>query len=155
MTIRSFDSIEDMFSAIEANRQSADARVLPWQTEIKPGDFLLGLDTTTKVFIWIEVLDGIEEERKAGGTEEELETLRERYSSSLKHYRFARCYSFLCHDGELGDFHVSTVMCKITLGQFEAARAVRWPASGPEVLEILKLAETVPQRNVLFPDYFS
>jgi len=44
----------------------------------------------------------------------------------LQHYRFCRCYSVACPEGELGDVHVSTILCRISRGLFERVRKQGW-----------------------------
>jgi len=152
--VETFDSIDDAFAVISADRVAADLRREPWQKEITPGDFVLRFEEN--LFIWIEVLDAVEEDRKAGADEDELVQVRYLYRAPhMEGIRFARHFSVVCPDGELGDFHVSTALCKLTREHFEAARKASWPENGPEVLGALMVAETIPPRNVLFPSYFS
>ena len=44
----------------------------------------------------------------------------------LRHYRFCRCHSVACPEGELGDVHVSTVLCLVSRAFFEAMRQEGW-----------------------------
>jgi hypothetical protein len=106
------------------------------------------------LFIWGKLRDPVEDERACGSDEEELAYVRDLYASPhMVGFRAGRHYSAIVPEGE-GDIHVSTVLCKITQEQFDAARAAGWPARGPGAMAILRLAETVPPRHEIFPDYF-
>ena len=90
----------------------------PWQARAEPGDRFVSVSPEGLV-IFGQVLEGYAEER-------------------LQHYRFCRCYSVVCPEGELGDVHVSTIGGFITAEQFDEAREKGWapdPAWGlPETL---------------------
>jgi hypothetical protein len=43
-----------------------------------------------------------------------------------QHYRFCRCFSVVCPEGELGDVHVSTVRCIMSRGLFERLKEQGW-----------------------------
>jgi len=58
---------------------------------VKPGDCFMS-DSGEGFLVFGEVLEGYPEGR-------------------LQHYRFCRCYSVACPEGELGDVHVSTIRC--------------------------------------------
>ena len=44
----------------------------------------------------------------------------------LRHYRFCRCFSVACPEGEVGDVHVSAVLCLVSRAFFEAMRREGW-----------------------------
>ncbi len=48
----------------------------------------------------------------------------------LRHYRFCRCLSVACPEGEVGDVHVSTVVRRVSRAFFEAMRPARTKGGG-------------------------
>lgn len=46
----------------------------------------------------------------------------------MKNFRFSRCFSILCPEGELGDTHVATIGKKLSPTQFNLAREMGWPS---------------------------
>jgi len=104
--IQEFDSFEEMMEAIERAREEADKRVKPWQRKIKVGDYF-EKETPYGFKVYCEVLDEYDEPH-------------------LKNFRFCRCYSVACPDGELGDVHVSTAKRKITKEEFEEMKRRGW-----------------------------
>ena len=103
--VESFATHEEAMARIEECRKAADARVKPWQAALKPGERFIYLGEGLVIFG--EVLETYEEER-------------------LKHYRFCRCYSVACLEGELGDVHVSTVVALVSRRFFEGMRERGW-----------------------------
>jgi len=68
----------------------------------------------------------------------------------LRHYRFCRCYSVGCPEGELGDVHVSTVLCLVSRAFFEALRQVGWQMeAGQRPRSACRMMESVrpPERR--------
>lgn len=156
MKVESFEKIEDLFAVINANRIGADLRREPWQKELKIGDHVLRYEPSCDIFIYTRLRDPVEDDRACGSTEEELEGIARLYASPhMEGFRAGLHFSAIVPEGELGDLHVSTVLCKISQAQFDAARAAGWPEKGPGVLTILRMEETVPPRAALFPDYFN
>ena len=101
-----FGSMEEAMQRLEEARKAADARVKPWQADARPGDCFAYFDDDDLV-IFGEVL--------------------ERYDQhGMQHYRFCRCYSVACPEGELGDVHVSTILCRMSPGAFERAKKQGW-----------------------------
>ena len=100
-----FASHEEAMARLEEARKAADARVRPWQAAVKPGDRFINFGEGLVIFG--EVLETYKEER-------------------LKHYRFCRCYSVACPEGELGDVHVSTLVALVSRAFFEAMREQGW-----------------------------
>lgn len=91
MSVQSFDSFDEMMEQMRRDQEAADARVQPWQAEVKTGDYFQrpsGYDFS----IYGEVLP--EEEPR---------------DPNLRHYRFCKCYSIACVQGEMGDVHISTI----------------------------------------------
>jgi len=93
-------------AAIEEARIAADAKVKPCQAAVKPGDCFVS-DSGEGFAVLGEVLEGCPEGR-------------------LQHYRFSRCHSAVCPEGELGDVHVSTIRFVVTREFFEAMRSEGW-----------------------------
>jgi len=106
MEVEMFASIEEAMERLEKARQAADMRVKPWQAQVKPGNYFVNIAPEGLV-IFGEVLESYRGKR-------------------LRHYRFCRCYSVACPEGELGDVHVSTIRWIITREEFEQARANGW-----------------------------
>lgn len=110
MEFQSFDSYEDMMAAIDEARMTADGRVKPWQAAIRPGDhFVQG--TEYGFLIFGEVLNTDDEFYK---------------SEEGKNYRFCKCYSIACPDGEMGDVHVSVIGLVIKEDVFRRFRDKGW-----------------------------
>ena len=103
--VEAFATHEEAMARLEEARKAADARVKPWQAALKPGERFLYL--AEGLVIFGEVLETYKEER-------------------LKHYRFCRCYSVACPEGELGDVHVSTLVALVSRAFFEAMREQGW-----------------------------
>jgi hypothetical protein len=98
--------MEEAMERLEQARRAADARVRPWQAAIAPGQCFIA-DGEDDLVVFGEVLEGYAEPR-------------------LRHYRFCRCHSVACPEGELGDVHVSTIQRRISREEFEQARAGGW-----------------------------
>lgn len=151
-----FDSLEGMFAALEVSRTTADAQIRPWQRALSVGDCVLRYDSDMDLFIWGRLRDPVADDRECGADEDEVAYTQELYASPhMAGFRAGRHFSVVVPDGELGDIHVSTVICKISQAQFDAARAAGWPPNGPNVLTILRMDETVPPRHVTFPSVFT
>lgn len=132
MSVKEFSSLDELVEYIESCNQRASNRVEPWQSTVKPGDCFVRF--TEGFAIYGKVLDPVQSEVDAGADEEEVEYQRElRDAPHMKHYRFARCFSELCPEGELGDVHVSTIATIITESMFENAKTLGWPSS-PELI---------------------
>jgi hypothetical protein len=106
MEVESFDTIEAAGQAIARAMKAADARVVHWQAQVKPGDCFM-CDSGEGFPVFGEVLEGYPEGR-------------------LQHYRFCRCHSVACPEGALGDVHVSTIWCLVSRGLFERLREQGW-----------------------------
>ena len=107
-TVEFFASMEEAMQRLEEARQAADARVRRWQAAAKPGDCFITIAEDALV-VFGEVLETYGEPR-------------------VQHYRFCRCHSVACPEGELGDVHVSTIACFISRAAFEEARRGGWSA---------------------------
>lgn len=133
--MKQFNSIDEMLSYMQARGEEADSRVEAWQS-VKPGDYFIRLVEMggDEVIIYGKVLDPIQEEINAGADEDEVAYQRElRDEPHMKHYRFARCYSELCPEGEYGDVHISTIALVITEGVFKSAQDAGWPSDPRQV----------------------
>ena len=100
MNITFYDRTEEMLDDLGQAMQAADEKVQPWQAQIKKGDYFWQ-DTEYGFQIYGEILKN---------------AYREKH---LKNYRFCRCYSEACTEGELGDIHVSIVADLLTRAEFE------------------------------------
>jgi hypothetical protein len=119
MRVTTFDNLDEFFEQIEESRQTADSHVEPWQTELKPGDHFVRLINEGGIFaIYGEII------------EPEFDEDEENFylEPHMAHYRFSRCFSVMCPQGELGDTHVSTIGQKLSPTQFNLAREMGWPS---------------------------
>lgn len=127
MDVQFFDSMEDMQDAIALGREQADARSTEQQKACKIGDHYYRYEPDWDLHVYAEILDPVESDRQAGGDEEELERLKRLYASPhMQGFRFARCFSVICPDGELGDIHVSTITEFISNDEFKYAKKCEW-----------------------------
>ena len=126
-----YDSLEELFEAERRAREAADARVTPEQARYKAGDIVVS-DSGYGFPVFHEILDiekivG-ENIRKYGELYEDeglylLDLYREPH---MRYFRFVRNYSEACPEGELGDFHVSIGLGKISREDFEIYRERRF-----------------------------
>jgi hypothetical protein len=116
MSIRPFNTIEDLFAFEREAQSQANSRIQPFQSALKEGDCFcyLSAERQPNVIIWGEVLP-LDPEDIADGYEQD------------PNYRFTRCHSIACPEGELGDIHVSVVHAVVSRTIFEKARAAGWP----------------------------
>jgi hypothetical protein len=107
MEVEFFDSLEEAQARLHQAMEAADARVKPWQAAVKVGDCFIADSGEEDLLVFGEVLEGYQE-------------------THLQHYRFCRCFSVACPEGEVGDVHVSTVLCLVSRAFFEAMRQEGW-----------------------------
>jgi hypothetical protein len=107
MDVEFFGSLEEAQARLREAMEAADARVRPWQAAVKAGDCFIADGGEEGLLVFGEVLEGYQE-------------------AHLRHYRFCRCFSVACPEGEVGDVHVSTVLCLIGRELFEAMRQEGW-----------------------------
>jgi len=100
MNITFYDSTEEMLDSLNQAMQAADERVKQWQAKIKKGH-CFWQETEYGFNIYGEVLKN---------------AYREKH---LRNYRFCRCYSEACPEGELGDVHVCVIGGLLTREEFE------------------------------------
>ena len=100
MNITFYDSMEEMLNDLSKAMQEADEKVRPWQAKIKKGDCFWH-DTEYGFKIYGKVLKNVYRKKE------------------LKHYRFCKCYSSACPEGETGDVHVCTIGGLLTREEFE------------------------------------
>jgi len=120
MEVEFFDSLEAAQQRLLQAMKAADGRVKPWQAAVKPGDFFVS--DGGDVLVFGEVLEGYAEEH-------------------LRHYRFCRCFSVACPEGELGDVHVCTILALLSRQLFEEVRRAGWE------IELWPLAELFKRRG--------
>jgi len=106
MKVEFFDTAEEAAEALTKAMKAADARVQHWQAQVKPGDCFMS-DSGEGYPVFGEVVEGYREKH-------------------LQHYRFCRCYSTVCPEGELGDVHVSTIRCIVFRELFERLKQQGW-----------------------------
>ena len=100
MNITFYSSTEEMQDDLSQAMQEADERVKPWQAEIKKGD-CFWQETEYGFKIYGKVLKN---------------AYREKH---LRNYRFCKCYSEACPEGETGDVHTSVIGGLLTGEEFE------------------------------------
>jgi len=111
MDVEFFDSLEEAQARLREAMEAADGRVRPWQAAVKVGDCFIADGGEEDLVVFGEVLEGYQE-------------------AHLRHYRFCRCFSVACPEGEVGDVHVSTVLCLVSREFFEAMRREGWQMEG-------------------------
>ena len=122
-----YDSLEELFEAEGRDREAADATVTPEQASYKPGDIVVS-DSGYGFPIFHEILDiekivGDNFKRYGEDYEEEGIYLLDLYREPhMRYFSFARNYSEACPEGELGDFHVSIGLGRISREDFEKYR---------------------------------
>lgn len=117
MSVRTFNSTEEMFDSIREGERRADEAVQPWQDAVKIGDYFVRVEELygDRFVIFGEVIDF------------EYEEDREVYQQEhMKNHRLTKCYSVLCPEGEFGDVHVVSIGAVITKEMFEEARDADW-----------------------------
>lgn len=122
--------MDEFFETTTRQREAADQRVEPWQNEMKAGDHFVRIVVASGRLL---VIYGVIEELKY---EEDQELHDEPH---MKHFRFCRCYSVACPEGELGDVHVSVMQKKLSPTQFKAAQEMGWP-SDSRLRDIVELS---------------
>ena len=103
MKIEFFDTLEAAQARLREAMEAADGKVTPWQAAIGPGDCFIADGGEEDLLVFGEVLEGYTE-------------------AHLRHYRFCRCFSVACPEGEVGDVHVSTILAVVSRAFFEAMR---------------------------------
>jgi len=121
MEVEFFDSLEAAQQRLQQAMKAADGRVKPWQAAVKPGECFVS-DGGDGLLVFGEVLEGYEE-------------------AHLRHYRFCRCHSVACPEGELGDVHVCTILALVSRQLFEQVRRAGWE------IELWPLAELFKRRG--------
>ena len=107
MHVEFFDTLEEAQARLCQAMEAADARVKPWQAAVKIGDCFIADSGEEGLVVFGEVLEGYTDPH-------------------LRHYRFCRCFSVACPEGELGDVHVSTILAVVSRAFFEAMRQAGW-----------------------------
>ncbi len=96
--------VDDLFEAENANQEAAALQIQSWQAVIKPGDFFVRSEMGLTIY------GKVMPDSESDGA-----------------YRFTRCFSEMCPEGELGDMHISTVTRILTKAEFLAAKKTGWP----------------------------
>lgn len=128
-------SLEDFFAAETTAAAAAAERVQEFQKALKPGDYIVR--SQNGFIIYGEIIDPVVKmlDDETGLSEEQLEEMQAEhdYEIQLRNqphmaaYRFSKCFSQLCPQGELGDLHISTVTKVISKESFDEARNHGWP----------------------------
>ena len=107
MHVEVFNTPEEAQARLRQAMEAADAKVRPWQAAVKVGDCFIADSGEEDLLVFGEVLEGYTE-------------------AHLRHYRFCRCFSVACPEGEVGDVHVSTVLCLVSRAFFDEMRQEGW-----------------------------
>jgi hypothetical protein len=132
--IRTFESVDEMFSWMRDNEEAANLVLAPEQQAVTYGShWCRFFDIANRVVIFGKVLTQEEQretetaladdsEADEAETEEILDTLAQ---SHERGYMYGRCYSTIEPDGEWGSTHRANLW-PIPQHVYEAARDVRW-----------------------------
>lgn len=140
MPMMEFNDIDEALAWIQKNEELANRKVHPIQQKVVRGTYALRL-YAEELTIYGYVLSE-EEVRQgevdAGADEDELNFTMEHLEGSYQRgYRFGKWHSVACHDGELGDAHVSTLM-PITKEDFELAKLSDWNVAADTLLGVIR-----------------
>lgn len=118
MEFQAFSTWEEMMDAIDRGRREADRRVEPRQAAIQPGNFFAR--TTPYDFMIFGIVQECND--KFYKTEQG------------KNFRFCKCFSVACPEGELGDVHVSEIDMLITEETFLKYKEKGWHVEDGDLL---------------------
>ena len=119
VTIKGFDSLEEMLAYMAKQEAAANAAVRPRQ-QAGLGWGKYGLRVVDDMPIWTEIYT---EAEAADG--EEPETVADLQDSHRRGYRYGRHYSRVEPLGELGSVHIAT-MWPISEADFNVAQEIGW-----------------------------
>jgi hypothetical protein len=117
MPIYEFDSVEDLFAAMEADQKAADEAAKTHHLKVedfKHGDYFASPRPDFGVVIFGEVWEYCE---KYPEDNESIQEARQRG------YLYGRCFSPICPEGEIGSTHITNVSAKVSAEVFERAKA--------------------------------
>jgi hypothetical protein len=118
-----YGSVEEMFEDLGRAMERADSRVRPAQTSIKPGQYFINFRHGPELPLFGEVIDI----SKLGYDEETQKEIEDDYKQPhMRFYRFTRCFSWACPEGEMGDTHLSDVDAIIDRELFEYYKENGW-----------------------------
>lgn len=162
MNVKAFDSAEEMFAAMQRDREAADGRIEDWQRTVKPGDLVLRIADvdpvrTEHVLIYGEIIDPVESEKAYYNLDDpveaaEFEHVKSRYGDQWsRSFCFGRFYSPLCPEGEYGDIHRAVLTAVLTAEEFEAARG-RWPQDPALISRAVVRTYSTHEANIMRDD---
>lgn len=149
MSVKLFDSLEEMFADIEKGMEEANSSVRPFQEAIKPGDFYARWEPNAGVMIYGEIIDPLQwyhDQPKPWDhdLEEEYGYDKQMWDSyRMRHMRYTKSYSVMCPDGEPGSVHVAVMHAKLNREQFEFMRRCNWPESIAKARLMLQTFKTM------------
>ena len=108
MTIRTFESMDEMLREVGADRKAADENTQAWQRAVDVGDCFIW--RAHGILIHCETMEDTP-------LEDEEDEVRTR---GPNHYRLVRAYSEYCPYGELGYVHVSTIEKIVNRADFDS-----------------------------------
>lgn len=115
--IYAYDSIEELFEALKKDTEVANeqAKTHPVKVEdLKHGEIFVSPRPDFGIVVFGQVWEHSEE------YPEDNESIRD---SRARGYVFARCFSALCPEGELGSTHITMITGKVSAKVFERAKA--------------------------------
>lgn len=116
MTIRTFDTDEDLFAAMEADEAAAQEAMKkhPIKVEdLRHGDFFVSVRPDLGIVIFGRVIETTEYEDDNAGISE----------NRGRGFVFGECFSAMCTYGEVGDTHVTMIHGKISEALFNRVKA--------------------------------
>ena len=134
MTVKSYNSPEEMFADVQRDRSEADRHVEDWQRSVLPGDKIIRVvDQDGLLLIYGEVIDPIASEKEHYDLEDpmeaaEFEYVQRQFSKEwARSYRYGKFYSTQCPEGEHRQLHLATITGVLTEAEFKDAREQGWP----------------------------
>jgi hypothetical protein len=133
MDVGTREGLVEMLEEIEKAGKQADAGCRDWQLAIKPGDFVLLLDSESGLTVYGEILDpaanGNAPAEASRSWEGDAFYSGPGPSRRVTGYRFGRWWSAACPDGEYGSNHAWQIATTMSREEFEEARRLGWPAA--------------------------
>lgn len=128
-SFESFDSFDDMLSAMKEAENEANSRSESWQKEVTYGDYFIrmwgGLTIYGHILTKEEFVKG---ESALGADKAEIDFEWSMIENSYRRgYRYGWCYSQMEPQGEPGSTHISAMDRKISKEEFEEAKKLGWP----------------------------
>ena len=116
MQIISFDTFDELIESLDNDREIADSHVKEWQRKLKDGDCFFRRCDGITIYGYVYKLDILEDANLCK-------------QEHMRNFRFCKCYSKACPDGELGSVHICTIEGIISKKLFETCKALDFPSA--------------------------